>query len=135
MTNELHLTAVEKAVFEALPDSLQEGWTVVDETLDSYESERQIVMRYRLADFSAYPQVAVMVERIANGESPGDVSLNDLPDGVQKELYFTMGARGVNALIQTLLPEMKSDDELAALAALSAARHKLLEINASATQK
>ena len=135
MTNELHLMAKEKAVFEALPDSVQEGWSVIDETLDCFESERQIVMRYRLADFSAYPQVGVMVERIVNGESPADVSLNDLPDGVQKELYFTMGARGVNSLIQTLLPDVNSDDELAALAALSAARHELLEINASATHK
>lgn len=133
MTTELQLTAKEKEVFDALDPALKEGWTVVDETLDCYETERQIAMRCRLADFTPYPQVAQFVERVAGGESPGNLSLNDLPDDVQKELYFTMGARGVNAMMQGLLSVITNDDEVAALAALSAARHKLLEINATAT--
>lgn len=133
MTIEIILTPAEQATYNALQDSLKEGWTVTEESLNCYESERQIVMRHRLADFTAYPQVAVMVERIVSGEEVEHISLSDLPDGVQKEIYFTMGARGVNALMQTLLKEITTDEDVVALAALSAARHKLLEINSTAT--
>lgn len=133
MTTEIILTLAEQSLYNLLPDSLKEGWSVKEETLSSYESERQIVMRHRLADFTAYPQVAVMVERIVNGESFENFSISDLPDTIQNELYFMIGARGVNALMQTLLSEITTDEDVVALAALSAARHKLLEINSAAT--
>lgn len=133
MTTTLYLTTEEKKLFDALSPSLQEGWTVEQEDLDCYESDKQIQMRYRLADFSAYPEVAHMVESVVNGEDPATLSLDALPDTVQKELYFTMGARGVNALIRILISAISTDDDIAALAALSAARHELLTINKTAT--
>ncbi|MBT4119354.1 MAG: hypothetical protein HOG89_02015 [Candidatus Peribacter sp.] len=133
MTTDIYLSEAEQNTFNSFSDSLKEGWNIISESLTCYESERQIVMRHRMADFTAFPQVAAMLDRIVEGEPLEHFSLSTIPDEVQKEIYFTMGARGVNAFIQTLLPAIKTDDDVVALATLSAARHKLLEINSSAT--
>ncbi|MDB4978219.1 MAG: hypothetical protein JWM56_405 [Candidatus Peribacteria bacterium] len=131
----LYLTTDEQTAFKALPADLQEGWEVETETATDYESLRQIKMRYYLADFSHVPEVKAIADRIANNEPIGDLSLGNIPANIQKELYFTLGARGVKALIETLVHEIASDDDIEALSTLSIVRHKLLEINSTSTHK
>lgn len=133
MTTELYLTAAERGVFDSLGADLQEGWSVVEETQESYESDRQIKMRYHLADFTAYPEVQELARKFAEGEQITQQDIQNIPAGVQQELYFIIGAKGVSALIGLLLQSLDSDEVIEAVAALSTVRHELLRLNASAT--
>lgn len=130
MEKTLFLTAEEERTFRGIPAALREGWQVTEETLKSYESLRQIAMRYSMADFSRYPAIGKAVETIANGNPPKTFSLDGIEADVLRELLFTIGARGVGALMETLLRELKTDEDVSALATLGIARHKLLELNA-----
>lgn len=133
MAATLYLTAQEQKVFAALSKDLQEGWKLEEETGTSYESVRQIAMRYHMADFSAYPKLQRVIDMIMSGKNLSGFSFDDLPPESFKELSFTMGARGINSLMQTLITDIKNDDDMQALASLSAMRHELLAINSSAT--
>ncbi len=133
MNNTIFLTADEQSLFQAVPESLREGWTVQSETLDCYESLRQIRMRISLADFKFHPGVKTILDQISAGESPDKISFEHIGPDVQKELYFTIGARGVAAFIATLLSEISKDEDIEALATLTVIRHELLTINLSAT--
>lgn len=133
MAATLYLTAQEQKVFGLLPDNLQEGWTIENETGTHYESVRQIAMRYQMADFSAYPELQSVAEIMKQGKDLSSFSLDDVPPEALKELFFVMGARGVNSLVQTLIHELKNDADVEALSALSNVRHELLSINSSAT--
>ena len=135
MKRDIHLTASEQKQFAQCSQNLREGWNVLLETQESYESLRQIAMRYQLADFSMNPEMKILAEKIEKGESLVDFSVEDLPESAQEEIYFVLGARGVNAIIQSILPTVKTDDDVEALAVLSTIRNKLLEINSTATYR
>jgi hypothetical protein len=133
MNTTIYLTKDEQTVFDSLSEEVKTGWTVEEETLTCYETLRQIHMRISLADFRHHPEVKNILEKIKNGMSPEKISLDSIDAQVQKELFFTIGARGVAAFIATLLPEIKDDEDVEALATFSSIRHELLSINASAT--
>ncbi len=135
MASPLYLTADEKKLFAALPKNLQEGWQVEEEKGTMYESVRQIAMRYQMADFSAYPGLKKIGETMKKGGDISSFSLDDIPAEALKELYFTMGARGVKSLILTFLTEVKNDADIEALSVLSIVRHKLLELNSTASHR
>lgn len=131
----LILTTDEQKMFHALSAPLQEGWTIEPETLtDHYETGEQIRMRHYMADLKPYPQVKAIADKIAAGQDIGEMSLDDIPDDFQKEFFFTIGARGVAAIMRTILAKAESDEDLRALEDFSAIRHKLLEINASSSR-
>lgn len=132
MHKTLFLTAAEQFMFGKLASSLRDGWDVQTEPLDCFESPRQIKMRYFLADFTLHPEMKVLAEKIEK-QDLGGFTAADLPEGIESEVLFVLGARGVNALIESLLPSVAKDEEVEALATLSAVRHKLLEINSTAT--
>ncbi len=133
MNKTLFLTDAERALFSALPSFVQEGWDVQTESLDAYESVRQMKIRYSLADFSFHPDMKVFAETIANGGEPDMNILDTLNPEVEKEIFFVLGARGVKSLMETLLAEISNDEDVELLASLSVIRHELLSINASAT--
>lgn len=133
MTNTIFLTETERISFDRLPSSVKEGWETQAETFTSYESERQMKIRYSLADFSFHPEINTFVEHIVNGGEPDMNVLDSLTPEVEKEIFFVLGARGVKSLIETLLTEIENDEDMELLAALSVVRHELLSINASAT--
>lgn len=133
MAQELLLTAKEITIFERVSAPLREGWKVSTETLDCYESAKQLHMRYNMADFTMAPEMKTWADRAKKGEDLKDFSLDTVGVEFQKELFFVLGAKGVNGIIQVLLGNIRNDDDVQALAELTAVRHKLLEINRSAT--
>ncbi len=135
MNATLFLYSDERAAFDALPEDVREGWSAQDETSDAYESVRQIAMRYGMADFGMHPSVKDVMEQIQKGIAPDKVSLAHIGPDIQKEFYYMIGARGVRALMQSIMPTMRSDEDVEAFAALSVVRHKLLELNASTTRR
>ena len=132
MIKSLYLTADERKAYDALSDDLKEGWTVEEEGLDCYESDRQLRMRAHMADFSMYPEVESIVNQVTGDGEPAPVSLDGISPDVQKELYFMIGARGVKILVTLLFKELKNDDDIEALAFLTTVRHELLETNSKA---
>ena len=84
-------------------------------------------------DYTQPEQAKEFVDAFMQNKIVDANALDQLPPEIQKELYFTIGARGVNVLMQGLLKLIRNDDDLEALATLSTVRHKLLEMNASAT--
>lgn len=133
MNKTLFLTDAERASFESLPSGIKEGWLIEAESVSAYESERQMKIRLSLADFSFHPEIKSFADAIADGGVPDMNVLDSLSPEVEKEIFFVLGARGVKSLIETLLPEIQNDEDVELLASLSAIRHELLSINASAT--
>jgi hypothetical protein len=126
----LYLRPEERKIFEKLPEPLRDGWVVREETLQSFESPRQIQMRLHLADFRGEPALEKVTQCFRKGGDLSKLSLAALPTDAQSELYFAIGARGVTILVEGLLRKIRSDDDLLALSLLTSVRHKLLELNA-----
>ncbi|UPA22149.1 hypothetical protein K8942_03745 [Candidatus Peribacteria bacterium] len=133
MHTTIYLTHSEQERYNLLPESLREGWTVVEETGTSYETLSELQIRYSLADFTFHPEMRNLAERIVNGEKPELISFDMLSPDVQSELFFVLGAHGTDAMIQSVLSDISADDDVELLAVLSEIRHKHLELNSSVT--
>lgn len=132
--NTIYLKNAEQQVYDLLPADLRAGWTVLEETFTKYESNKQIQTRYFLADFTAYPEVGDLLGRMK--ANPASVKIEDFADidyTVQQELYFMMGARGIEHFVAAILPHIKNDDDVQALSNFTTIRHKLLELNSQST--
>lgn len=129
----LRLTNRETDAWNALPPALREGWTVEAEDGTAYESADVLKIRAGMARFDSYPALRDMVQALADGGAVDTSALGDMPESVLPELCFTVGARGVTALIAALLSAMSTDEDVAALAGLSSIRADILRTNASVT--
>ena len=135
MDDLLHLTADERPLFDALPDDVKGAWEgkLAEETLDAYETPEQLAVR--LSVFDDQPEVKRAVDAVfaalKDGASPDAVELPDMPEEVVPRVLFALGAGGMSALLQILLRSATADS-LEGIAALSQARHLLLEQNAAA---
>jgi hypothetical protein len=130
MITELYLTADEQVQFNLYPAALRSGWQVIPEYGDSFENPRQLQMRALMSDFTAHPEIAVLAQKITTKSA--EVTIEDiehLSPEIQQEVYFIIGARGVDMIVKQLLTEEPNDDLLFALASMSTVRHKLLQLN------
>jgi hypothetical protein len=135
----MFLTTSERAVFDALPRALREGWVerTKEEGGTAYESEKQRETRLRIVaeEYKRYPHLQRIAEgalkQVAEGKGPEDLSLEEIPQDALMPLLFSLGASGVSALIEALLGDVKSDEDLSGIAALSEVRHAILESNAT----
>ena len=131
MSTPLYLTAEERAVFEKLPASVREKWVVIDETLTSYETERQLKIRrdiFRKKD----PAFMRLLEKL--GTLKELVSIEQLTDAVGPvpptllmNIFFTMGAGFLRDCTMAILSSAQPD--VTALAECAGLRHLLLESN------
>jgi hypothetical protein len=58
-------------------------------------------------------------------------ALQNIPESVLPELFFTIGARGVTMLIRVLLDQCSTDQDIEGVVGLSRIRHDILQTNAS----
>lgn len=137
MPPNLHLTADEQKIFDALPATLKEGWTVEKEASAAYERPEELLMRYRMASFhnpacqaiaekAKGAKTAQDIERIAASFDPSALSLPEL-----SELLFTLGTKWLSHMLRYLLAHTSSDEDIEGIATLSHIRHMLFEANAS----
>lgn len=129
MQTPLYLTADERKLFDGLSEALKDGWKVEKEMQNSYESEKVLSMRARMAaresaDVSHFFKKWDEAKGAANG-------LPKLSNEQMLEFFFTLGATGISVFIDALLREMKTDDDIQGVAHLSFLRHRLLAINAA----
>jgi hypothetical protein len=129
MITTIHLTADEKKAYETIPAALRDGWTVEDETQTSYETDRQLMMRAHMSTLHKYVVVQEMAQHVMDGK--GLPSLGGIPDDLLPEVYFTIGARGVDKLIKLAMQTIKTDEDMEGLASLTMIRHELLLTNAN----
>lgn len=129
----LFLTVKESAAFAALPDALREGWMVEKEEGTAYEDMDVLKVRAGMARFETFPALREYVKGIASGGVIEPTTIKDLPESVLPELFFTIGARGVSALIAALLASCDDDGDVAGVAGLSHIRRDILNTNASIT--
>lgn len=105
---------------------------VESETLDSYESEEELVERLTKSSYEKYPEVKTMLQKFLDSGDVNDFSFDDLSDGALDVLLFSIGACGISALIEISLQSDILDQEGAeAVATLATARHRVLTVNSS----
>jgi hypothetical protein len=129
MDDTLFLTPNEQARFGTLPEALRQGRNVEAEASTAYESDEQLEIRRQLASFKDDPATVALAAAIAEGKPASEWP--EVPKSVLPELYFTIGARGVTAMIGALLNEIADGEDVDLLAALSYIRHELLGTNES----
>lgn len=129
----LALTDAETARWNALPAALKEGWTTERETGTAYESAVMLKVRAGMARFDSFPALRTVVAKAIAGEKPDVAALKGMPDAVLPELFFTIGAVGVTALIAAMFDHATTDEDVAALAGLTSVRRDILKVNETVT--
>lgn len=133
--NTLYLTPEEKTTYEALPESLKEGWVVTDE-IEHYERPEELDLRYRMADFMD-PACRELVEAAKGVQSSADFEkvastfdVSSLSQEQTAELFFILGSRIITYMIAFLFQSVDNDEDVEGISGLSAIRHLLFETNA-----
>ncbi len=129
--NTLLLTATERPWFDRLSEELKDGWVVQEETLDAYETDEALRIRSHMARFDSYPQLKDMIAAVRSGKPTKEWNVDGVPEELLPTVFFTIGARGIAAMMSALLTQLRSDEDIRGLASLSAIRHDLLAANAS----
>lgn len=131
--NTLHLTTGEVALYQKLPASLREGWTVQEEKLTFTDTIERMHMR---ADFAKIHDETTkdLVKKIAGAKSADDAAVilqsmdKKTIDTVDLlEFAFVIGPDGLSTLLRVKLESASTDDDLLDAAGLSELRHELLE--------
>jgi hypothetical protein len=124
--NTLYLTKAEQKQFDALPDAVKKLCNVENEASTAFETDEQIAMRYHIATFQNEPAVAALAEKVAEGTDIATLTLDEIPESILPDFYFTIGARGVSAFLESVLATAKTEEDAQALAEFSRIRHELL---------
>lgn len=141
MASMLFLTGEErKEIWPRLPDVIKQEWEsrVREEIIDAYESAEELEKRMAQSQLGKSPAMQALIQDVAqnmvDGKSIQDVSVAGIPDDLVPDFLYSIGACGVSALLQMMLqnPELKAKD-MEQVAALSRARHRILQINAVLT--
>lgn len=131
----LYLRACEQELVGNLPSDLAELLPIEEEASMEYETHTELVVRMRLVASDAHPEVRELVlnilETLQQGRDLDPLLLNTVPHESLPVVYFGMGALGLSALIEVLIPSVKTQSDLEGIAGLSKIRHLLLEANSS----
>ena len=131
----VYLTQEEQELLQKQPKGVQDLFKgrMKPEILTSYETEDELVERMSKANYDRYPEVKQIVEKFGKSGSVEDVALDTLSDGALDVLLFSIGACGICAILETSLQQSDIDidaDAVDAFAALTAARQRILKVNA-----
>ncbi len=129
MMTTLLLTPAEQKTFAALPEPLRNGWTVETESGTAYETDYELMIRANMAELTGFPAFKTMSEAIRAGKQVDPASLGVIPEEVIPEILFSIGARGISVLIDTLLSRTSKDEDVQAIAAFGQFRKDILESN------
>jgi hypothetical protein len=133
MAYEIYLLQEERALFNKLSDSLQEGWNVVTENLHFEDTPQKQRMRLSIMRPKSGQLMELAKELHAcksEEEFQGLVERIDMkkfPAEDLTELFFGLGPDAISWSVSRLLAGAKTDEDIDAASALSAIRHFLLE--------
>lgn len=127
----LLLTGKEEQMFSVLSPALQDGWKTEKETLQSFETPKQLQMRFHMSSLKKYPAFTVLKDMLEEGKNvTTETCLDAFSEDLLPEVFFLIGARGLSQLIESVLAVATMDEELKAVAAWSHVRHDILQTNA-----
>ncbi len=138
MASLLFLTGEERAnIVPALPAEIRSAWeaNLREEVIDAYETTEELEKRMAQSQLGKSPAVQALIkdvsDHMAEGKSIENISIAGIPDDLVPDFLYSIGASGVSALLQMMLqsPKLKPKD-MESIAALSRARHRILQINA-----
>lgn len=130
----LYLTPFEQKLLRS--DLLQEWkWELKEEKLEACETPAELDKRMKLLARGKNPQMEKLVQKINAKLDLGEKLTELTPEGVSDDafalLLFGIGALGMTALVELLLRDAKSQDDLFDIAAITNARHALMKANRS----
>ncbi len=129
MAHPLYLTATEKILFEKLPEALREGWEVKEEKGKYKDDEKKRVLRATFSNIQT-PALRDLGEKVKTSNSSdfilhlvrtldiSKVSTNDLT-----EMFFVLGPDGMALMLNELLSQANTDEDLNAASFVSDIRH------------
>lgn len=137
MSSFLYLTTEEQEEFFAnLPQDIQKKWATLvrDETLDAYETAEELQKRMKESTMlQEHPELQAFFEKmsqqLASGKQVEQLSLDDMPEDAIPAFLYDVGASGVSVFIQMALQSDPQPEDMDGIAALSRARHHILQIN------
>ena len=92
-------------------------------------------MRAQIADFSKYPEVDTFLEKVFENKEVRPEFIEDINEEILSELSFAMGAIGLSHVINMLINEIETKEDIEGLIGFSQIRHALLKTNASISYK
>lgn len=107
------------------------------ETFTAYETPQQIDARMKAVTYDKFPAFKKKLQQhmdALKAGKPSPVTMDDFPQEAMGSFLYSIGASGISFYIDMFLraPEIQNNAEaMEALAALSRARHKILEKNAA----
>ncbi len=129
--NALYLTAAEKALFLKLPAELREGWDIMDQAGDAFETDKQLLVRANMMELDTFPQLKALRDALRAGKKVDPASIKNIPEAALGEVLFALGARGISVLILHILGGATTDKNIESIAGFSYARRDILEVNAA----
>jgi hypothetical protein len=127
----IYLTKAELVIWNGLEQALKDGWNVEDEKGTSEDSPTHRTMRLQLVRLQD-PRLLAFVERAKKCASSDELAalitstdLQGVVDSDLAELFFAIGPVPITAVMQQLLKEAKTDNDIDGIAALSTIRNSL----------
>lgn len=129
----LHLTSAELQIFEGLSEGLREGWKTKEETLTYEDSDHTRAIRMELMRLHD-PLLLAIAGKMKSAKNQEELvqiaqtmDISKIADAELAEIFFGLGPVVLSQVVELLLKEVQSDDDLKIVEALTAIRHPLLE--------
>ena len=129
----LYLTGDEQKLFDALSDTLKNGWKTEKETLTYEDSDEERKVRLQLMRFSS-PEMTQLKARLRSAGSAEEVrdAIKSLdPTKIDEhewlEVLYGVGPEIISLIISTMLQAAKTDEELELAVAFTGVRHEILD--------
>lgn len=132
MAHPLYLTAEEQKLFVNLPKEATNGVTVVREEREFKDNEKDLAGRRKLAKFksSTLQKLQSELDQTSSEEEAMEMikkaKLPDLPEEDLPTLFFLIGPQALSMMIETMLKNAKSSQDVEGIGALCDARSMLL---------
>lgn len=125
----LFLKADERTLFDRLPESMQEGWSVQEDVMDYIDSpdRRRVRMSAiciqdpRLKAFHDRLHASITLEEAT--QLLQDLDVRTMHDVDVREIVYALGPDVLSAIIALVLRTAASDEDLLDVVAYSTARH------------
>lgn len=129
----LQLTQAEMKLFQALPETVRNGWKTEEEKLTFEDTPSRRAMRMSVIQLQD-PRLLDLRKNIAELQQKPDeakelidaLDFSGMSDDDMIQLFYAMGPDAVSFIIMQLLTAKTTDDDLKMVASLSMIRHLTL---------
>ena len=127
----LYLTDEEKAVFNGLSNELKEGWTVENANIEYDETTQKQRIRFDVMNIQD-PALQKFQEKIKEAKTKEEIEalaseldFSALNNVDLTEIFYALGPISIGILIEQLIGEVESDEDIQGILGMSVLRHLL----------